>query len=537
MWTMSDASTAVTNVPRRGCTATRFSSASRLTASRSGVRPISQLAHQLVLAQHRAGRQPQGDDPVAQLVVRALGEQPGVDGGGLVGSTAIAGARILGAVPARLPPGPSTDISHWMTRADARARRLARRRRRARRPGAHARPRAPHAGADVAQPAATSAAAPSCSRRRTCSGPARSSCAARSPRSTGSTRARGVVAGSAGNHAQSLAYAARARGMACEVFMPAEASLSKAAAVRGFGGTVQLGGESVDACVGARPRARRGDRRGVRAPVRRRRRSSPARGRSGSSCSRTSPDLATVVVPVGGGGLISGVAGVRQGRAARRARDRRAGRGLRRLPRVARGRRAGRGRRRGPTIADGIAIKRPGGLTLPLVAEWVDEFVTVAEDDVADAMVAAARAREARGRGRGRGRHRRAADRRRRRRRRRRDRGRALGRQRRRGHARRRSRGATRPRRAGGCGSSRASTTGRAASRGCSRASPTPAATSSRSTTCARRCRSTCARPASTCVLETRGEEHAARDRRARSRPAGYEIERFDGSGRMEARP
>src|SRR5215207_2726075 len=57
----------------------------------------------------------------------------------------------------------------------------------------------------------------------------------------------GVVAGSAGNHAQSLAYAARARGLPCEVFMPAEASLSKAAAVRGFGGTVHLGGASVDA--------------------------------------------------------------------------------------------------------------------------------------------------------------------------------------------------------------------------------------------------------------------------------------------------
>src|SRR5919112_2421720 len=51
----------------------------------------------------------------------------------------------------------------------------------------------------------------------------------------------GVVAGSAGNHAQSLAYAARARGLQCEVFMPADASVSKVAAVRGFGGTVHLG--------------------------------------------------------------------------------------------------------------------------------------------------------------------------------------------------------------------------------------------------------------------------------------------------------
>src|SRR5215210_6349182 len=67
----------------------------------------------------------------------------------------------------------------------------------------------------------------------------------------GDAAGRAVVAGSAGNHAQSLAYAARARGLACEVFMPAEASLSKAAAVRGFGGTVHLGGASVDDCVAA----------------------------------------------------------------------------------------------------------------------------------------------------------------------------------------------------------------------------------------------------------------------------------------------
>src|SRR4051812_48498000 len=58
-----------------------------------------------------------------------------------------------------------------------------------------------------------------------------------------------VVAGSAGNHAQSLAYAARARGLACEVFMPTDASVAKVAAVRGFGGTVHLEGDSVDACV------------------------------------------------------------------------------------------------------------------------------------------------------------------------------------------------------------------------------------------------------------------------------------------------
>ncbi|MDQ6841075.1 MAG: pyridoxal-phosphate dependent enzyme, partial [Actinomycetota bacterium] len=61
----------------------------------------------------------------------------------------------------------------------------------------------------------------------------------------------GVVAGSAGNHGQSLAYAARAKGMRCEVFMPREAAVAKVAGVEAFGGTVNLGGDSVDDCVAA----------------------------------------------------------------------------------------------------------------------------------------------------------------------------------------------------------------------------------------------------------------------------------------------
>lgn len=59
----------------------------------------------------------------------------------------------------------------------------------------------------------------------------------------------GVVAGSAGNHAQSLAYAARAFGVPCEVFMPVDAAVSKLAAVRAFGAAVHQEGHSVDQCV------------------------------------------------------------------------------------------------------------------------------------------------------------------------------------------------------------------------------------------------------------------------------------------------
>jgi threonine dehydratase len=66
-----------------------------------------------------------------------------------------------------------------------------------------------------------------------------------------------VVAGSAGNHGQSLAYAARARGIPCEVFMPRDASVAKVAAVQAFGGIVDLSADSVDEAVAmAQERAR-----------------------------------------------------------------------------------------------------------------------------------------------------------------------------------------------------------------------------------------------------------------------------------------
>jgi threonine dehydratase len=194
-----------------------------------------------------------------------------------------------------------------------------------------------------------------------------------------------VVAGSAGNHAQSLAYAARARGLACEVFMPAEASLAKVAAVRGFGGTVRLGGDSVDACVAlARERAAATGAVFVH-PF-----DDPeivaGQATLGLELLDDVDDLATVVVPVGGGGLIGGVAGV-----VKAARHGVHVIGVQVEACSAYPASLERGEPvevpGGPTIADGIAIKRPGSLTLPLVQEWVDELVVVSENDVAEAMV------------------------------------------------------------------------------------------------------------------------------------------------------
>jgi threonine dehydratase len=199
-------------------------------------------------------------------------------------------------------------------------------------------------------------------------------------------RPRAVVAGSAGNHGQSLAYAARARGIPCEVFMPREAPVAKVAAVQDFGATVDLSAESVDEAVAkARERALEIGA-GFVHPF-----DDPdvilGQATLGLELLDDVPDLDTVLVPLGGGGLISGVAGaVKAARPDARVIGVQAaacapfpaslahGRPETVAPRTA-------------TIADGIAVKRPGETTLALVRRWVDEIVVVDEDETADAMV------------------------------------------------------------------------------------------------------------------------------------------------------
>jgi threonine dehydratase len=196
---------------------------------------------------------------------------------------------------------------------------------------------------------------------------------------------RGVTAGSAGNHAWALAAAARERGVPCEVFMPAEASLSKAEGCSALGAVVRLGGNSVEDCVAAaRARAEEAGMAFVH-PF-----DDPdivaGQGTLGLELLEDVPDLAKVVLPVGGGGLASGVAiavksrrpevevvGVQVDAVAAFPESLRSGEPIEAPP--------------GLTIADGIAVKRPGTLTLALVREWLDDVVVVPEDDVAEAMV------------------------------------------------------------------------------------------------------------------------------------------------------
>ncbi|HEY7966339.1 MAG TPA: threonine ammonia-lyase [Solirubrobacteraceae bacterium] len=197
--------------------------------------------------------------------------------------------------------------------------------------------------------------------------------------------AAGVVAGSAGNHAQALAYAAGARGVACEVFMPVEAAVAKVAAVQAYGGRVTLGGESVDECVAA-ARARADETGAIFVhpfddPL-------VILGQSTVALELLEqvPDLATVIVPLGGGGLLSGVAGVlKSARPQVRVVGVQAAACAPFPAALAAG--APLAVNAAPTIADGIAVKRPGDLTLPLIERWVDDVVLVSEEDTAEAMV------------------------------------------------------------------------------------------------------------------------------------------------------
>jgi threonine dehydratase len=195
----------------------------------------------------------------------------------------------------------------------------------------------------------------------------------------------GVVAASAGNHAQSLAAAARARGVPCEVFVPSDAPLAKVEAARGQGATVNVGGDSVDECLAmALARSREGGLAFVH-PF-----DDPdivaGQGSLGLELLDDVPDLAKVVVPVGGGGLCSGIAiavkaarpdvaviGVQAAACASYPESLRLGEPVPATSVL--------------TIADGIAVKRPGELTLQLLAEYVDEIVVVGEDETAEAMV------------------------------------------------------------------------------------------------------------------------------------------------------
>ena len=197
--------------------------------------------------------------------------------------------------------------------------------------------------------------------------------------------ARGVVAASAGNHAQGVAYHATRRGIRSLIVMPLATPLVKVTATRGFGAEVVLYGANYDeACEEAlRLCAAEGmtfihpfDDPVVMA----------GQGTIGLEMLEQVPDLEAVAVPIGGGGLIGGIAcAVKESRPGVRV----VGVQTSRLPSMAAAVAEHRPVTIDPatTIADGIAVRRAGDITLPIIEKYVDEIVTVDEDEIASAIL------------------------------------------------------------------------------------------------------------------------------------------------------
>ena len=202
-------------------------------------------------------------------------------------------------------------------------------------------------------------------------------------------KSHGVVAASAGNHAQGVAFAARELGIAATIFMPVGVALPKLQATRSYGAEVVLRGRAVDEALrtAADFAANSGaifippfDHPDVVA----------GQGTIGLEILDQVPDLHTVIVPIGGGGLISGVASALKQRFALD------GRSVRII-----GVQAENAApypvslRNGvataitilPTIADGIAVNKPGILNFEIIKDAVDEIITVSDDDIARAML------------------------------------------------------------------------------------------------------------------------------------------------------
>jgi threonine dehydratase len=181
-------------------------------------------------------------------------------------------------------------------------------------------------------------------------------------------RRAGVVAASAGNHAQSVAWAAREAGLRATIFVPLDAAMAKVEATKGYGADVRMVGESLEDAVAEAQRVV--EETGAtfvhpyedEAVV-------AGQGTIGLELAEQVPDAETVLVPVGGGGLAAGIA-----RALRAALPDVKVVGVRSAP-------------EGFALADGIAVKQPGALTGPLLDDLLDDLLEVSAADIAQAIV------------------------------------------------------------------------------------------------------------------------------------------------------
>jgi len=196
---------------------------------------------------------------------------------------------------------------------------------------------------------------------------------------------RGVIAASAGNHAQGVAYHATKRAIRSLIVMPLTTPLVKVTATREFGAEVLLHGANYDEAFAEAMRLC--DEQGLTfihpfddTDV------MAGQGTIGLELLEQVPQLDAVVVPIGGGGLIGGIAcAIKESRPSIRI----VGVQTARLPSMAVAVEAHEPITIEPatTIADGIAVRRAGKLTLPVVEKYVDEIVTVDEDEIASAIL------------------------------------------------------------------------------------------------------------------------------------------------------
>ncbi|NYE19826.1 threonine ammonia-lyase [Microbacterium immunditiarum] len=208
-------------------------------------------------------------------------------------------------------------------------------------------------------------------------------------RLTPEERARGVVAASAGNHAQGVAFAAQSLGIPATIFMPLGVPVPKLLATRGYGADVVLEGATVETPL--RLAAEFAERTGaVLIHPFDHRDIIVGQGTLALEIMDDVPDIETIVVSVGGGGLIAGVAAAAKARAAASGRSVRiigvqAENSAAYPPSLAAGGPIQIGTT--PTIADGIAVARPGDIPFEIIRELVDDIVTVSDDDIARAIV------------------------------------------------------------------------------------------------------------------------------------------------------
>jgi threonine dehydratase len=198
-------------------------------------------------------------------------------------------------------------------------------------------------------------------------------------------RARGVIAASAGNHAQGVAYHAGRHGIKARIFMPLPTPLTKVSATRAYGAEVVLHGTNYDEAYARAVEIGEQDRLTLihafddDAVI-------AGQGTLGLEILEQQPDIQVVVVPIGGGGLIGGIAcAVKETNAAVTVFGVQPVRIPSMQAAVAQGKPVTL--EAAKTIADGIAVRRAGERTLPLVQKYVDDIVTVEEEEIANAIL------------------------------------------------------------------------------------------------------------------------------------------------------